>query len=143
MLGAGALSASAIGLGAAQSGDGADTHTIIIGDPDGSDLNDYQFVVSGEVERLNDPRGDDVSADGREASGTVAGGRDGYRYTGEISLFEYEGEIGVTIDGETVDPATLGGGGDDVDGGTDEGSDAPAEESPAGENEIRIVGVGE
>jgi len=125
------------------SGEGPLTHTILISDPDGSNTNDYRFVVTGEVVRLDDPRGDSVSADGTEASGTVAGGRDGYRYTGEITLFEYEGEVDVVIDGQTVDPATLGGGGDDVDGGTEEGSDVTAEESPAGENEVRIVGVGE
>jgi len=104
------------GLTAAQSGD---EHVIVISDPDGGDLNDYNLVVSGEVERLDDPQGDDVSADGTEASGTVAGGQDGYRYTGEIVSFTYEPEVDVTIDGSAVDPDSLGSSAQDGDG--DEG----------------------
>lgn len=95
-----------IGTSMAQSGDWTE---LIISDPDGSDLNDYSFAVTGQVERLSDPQGDDVTSDGTEASGTVAGGQDGYRYTGEIVSFSYEPEIEVTIDGEPTDPDTLGG----------------------------------
>jgi peptidoglycan/xylan/chitin deacetylase (PgdA/CDA1 family) len=121
-------------------GEGSETRTIIISDPDGSDLNDYSFTVSGELARRDDPRGDDV--DGDQASGTVAGGADGYSFTGAITSFEYEPAIEVTIDGDSVDPATLGDGsdGDSSSGGSsdDDGEDGTGEEA-----EIRISAVGE
>jgi peptidoglycan/xylan/chitin deacetylase (PgdA/CDA1 family) len=115
------------------SGGGSDRTELIVSDPDGSQPNDYRFTVSGEVERLDDPRGDE--ADGDSASGTVYGGADGYSYSGEIVSFGYDGEIEATIDGEAVDPATLGSQGEDA------GDDPTGDGDPS--RELRVEAVGE
>ena len=86
----------------------SDEQTIIIRDLSGEQENDYSFTVTGTVERLDDPQGDEVNGD--TASGTVAGGADGYSFTGEITALEYESEgpLEVEIGGTIVDPDTIG-----------------------------------
>ncbi|ESP88262.1 polysaccharide deacetylase family protein [Candidatus Halobonum tyrrellensis] len=66
----------------------------------------YEFEVSGDVETLDSPAGDD--ADGSRAWGGVYGWKDGYRFTGEVVWFSHDGPVDVFLDGEAVDPATLG-----------------------------------
>jgi len=115
------------------------TRRIVVEDPDGDDLNDYQFTVSGSLTRADEPEGDDVS--GSDASGTVAGGADGYDFTGEITGFSAEGEVNVLIEGETVDPDSFGG----SDGGSDDGSGGGSDggSDTDTETELRIDAVGE
>ena len=123
---------------------GSGSKVLVVSDPDGSQPNDYRFSVSGDLEALDDPRGDDVNGD--TASGTVYGGSDGYSYSGEIASFSYDGGIEVTIDGEAVDPAALwsGGGGDDSDdGGTGDGSDTRDGGDGGGTSTLRVQAVGE
>jgi len=103
--------------GSEEPGGGSGSKVLVVSDPDGSQPNDYRFSVSGDLEALDDPRGDDV--DGDVASGTVYGGSDGYSYSGETTSFSYDGEIEVTIDGEAVDPDALGSRSDEPDSGDD------------------------
>lgn len=69
----------------------------------------YEFTVSGTVERLDDPRGD--HAEGNRGHGTLYGWKDGYRITGDVTDFSADGALTVSIDGEEVDPDSLGDGG--------------------------------
>lgn len=55
---------------------------------------DYQLSVSGDLETVQE-----------EFS---SGGRDVYRYSGEITRFEYSGDVRVSVNGEEVDPDDLG-----------------------------------
>jgi hypothetical protein len=82
----------------------------------------YEFTVDEEVKA--DPEAGDLqqwdSIDGRTVNGwvTETSHVDSYRFSGSITDFAFvEGEAEVTVDGETVDPATLGSSGD---GSTDE-----------------------
>lgn len=73
----------------------------------------YEITVSGSVEHDHDHGtvGGVDSIDGRTASGAVRGGVDAYRYTGDIAEANVSGDVGslvVTVDGERVDPESLG-----------------------------------
>jgi hypothetical protein len=70
----------------------------------------YDFTVGGGLEKaeidgasIND--GDAVS--GSSAEGFVAGGADAYRFSGDISEFNLDGDADVYVDGEPVDLSTL------------------------------------
>jgi hypothetical protein len=82
----------------------------------------YEFTASGAVEKTTD--GDATidssdSVDGSSVSGSVWGGRDAYRVEGSITEFRFvDGEATLYLDGEAVDPASLG-----SDGSNDGGSD--------------------
>jgi mannan endo-1,4-beta-mannosidase len=92
--------------GESDGSNGSTTHHIYV---DGrSDRTTYEFTVTDSVhEGWSMEDGDGV--DGRTASGTVYGGwSDDYFYTGSVSAFTMDGDAEVRIDGETVDPSTLG-----------------------------------
>lgn len=71
----------------------------------------YEFAVSGDLEHSE---ADDATIDdhdvveGSTASGRVWGWKDSYRFTGEIETFELDAPATVYLDGQEVDPVTLG-----------------------------------
>ena len=71
----------------------------------------YQFSVSGDIEKstanggsINS--GDDIS--GSTASGSVGGGNDSYVFSGDVESFSLDGDADVLLNGEQVDPNSLG-----------------------------------
>ena len=66
----------------------------------------YEFSVDGALE------GDSLNAEdeiaGTDASGAVSGGTDSYLFGGSITAFSADGPVTVAINGEEVDPSTLG-----------------------------------
>lgn len=67
---------------------------------------DYAFSVSGDL--APGPAFDD-GIDGSSASGSVAGtGSDDFSFSGEITEFDRTGALHVFVDGEEVDPDSLG-----------------------------------
>ncbi len=77
--------------------------TLII-DGDGS-RTDYTFTVSGNLEGKGLTREDRIS--GSTATGAVGGGRDKYRFSGEVTDFSISGDATVYLDGEEIDPTQL------------------------------------
>ena len=66
----------------------------------------YDIEVSGDI--ALDPRyGTEDSTSGNAATGLLAGGGDAYRFSGDITKFEVDGQVDVTLNGESVDPAEL------------------------------------
>ena len=135
-----------IAVPAAADDDASLPNDIVIVNDDESDEKNvtYRFTVSGSVEALSDPGGDD--ADGDTASGTVHTWKDGYDYSGEITSFEYSGPATVLLDGTQVDPGLLGSGsGDDGDDEDDEsgGDDGGGEDGEDGNFETVAVPAGE
>lgn len=100
------------GIGAATFGTGVGTtaadaapgRSIVVESEDGSRV-DYRIEVSGGIETMESPAGD--TAAGSTASGKVWW-RDGYRFSGDVVGFEWDGPAIVSVDGERVDPAALG-----------------------------------
>ncbi|MFC5971972.1 right-handed parallel beta-helix repeat-containing protein [Halomarina salina] len=82
----------------------------------------YEFSVSGDLE-FDSRFGTEDSIDGSTASGFLVGGTDGYEFTGDITSFDVEGSATVRLDGETVDPSSLG------DGSSGGDSDSESSES--------------
>lgn len=86
-------------------------HTLIIdGSVSPETLSKYSFTVDGNVEKsdeLGSVQAND-SISGRTISGEVLGGRDGYRFTGDVTDFEVVGDPVVYLDGNSVDPSELG-----------------------------------
>lgn len=86
-------------------------HTLVIdGSPSPNTANEYSWTVSGSVEKSGDLgslQANDTIA-GSSVSGEVVGGRDGYRFTGDVTDFEVNGESAVYLDGTRVDPANIG-----------------------------------
>lgn len=71
---------------------------------------DYALQVSGDLEKT-DEAGSVNSHDtvaGSEAVGWVWGGRDSYRYSGEIEALSLGGDADVYVNGTRVDPSSLG-----------------------------------
>lgn len=97
---------------------------------------DYSFTVTEAVAKGQDANAED-SASGTSASGTVGGYYDDYAFAGEVTSFEATGDVTLTIDGQSVDPASFGGGDDGTDDGSDDGSE---EEPPELTNTIAIRG---
>ena len=87
-----------------------DTRVITIHDETGRWHVDYEFSVSGDLERSLD-EGATIDewnvVDGSTASGHVRGWKDSYRFTGEITDFKVDVPVTVLVDGEEVDPADL------------------------------------
>lgn len=70
----------------------------------------YSFAVDGDLEKsssLGSIQPNDV-IDGTSAEGEVVGGKDAYRFTGSITRFDAFGSPTVLLDGQEVDPTTLG-----------------------------------
>ena len=71
---------------------------------------EYEFTVSGDLERSDEAGAtiDDWNVvEGSTASGHVWGGRDSYRFSGEIVDFALEAPATVYLDGVEVDPELL------------------------------------
>lgn len=86
---------------------------------------EYTFSVSEVLEK--GPEADDAdTVEGTTASG-VCGGTDDYYFGGEITAFDMTGDGTVYVNGEQVDPSTLGsdsGGSSDGGDSTDDGGDS-------------------
>jgi hypothetical protein len=101
-------------------------HTLCIAGGSASSPATYDFTVSDSIRKTtscNATIDDDdiVSSDG-SVSGGVAGGSDSFRFAGDVTSFSLDGSATVLLDGQEVDPSTLG----SSDDGTDDGSsDAP------------------
>jgi hypothetical protein len=72
---------------------------------------DYRFSVSEDVEKstaggASINGGDTVS--GTTVEGGVRGGSDSYAFAGEVTDFTLDGDAKVVLDGDTVDPTSLG-----------------------------------
>ena len=78
---------------------------------DGTDAGEtaYEVAVSGEIE--NDPDNgtfnDNDSVKGSIATGSVSGGVDGYRFSGEVVGIDVDGDAAILVDGEEVEPDSL------------------------------------
>ena len=70
----------------------------------------YEFTVDGDLEKSEDNHAtidDEDEIDGSTATGFVHGGRDSYRFSGEITDFSVDGPVAVVLDGDEVEPAEL------------------------------------
>lgn len=85
-----AFAGTGIPTAVAQETTDTDGHVLVIRGETASSAYEYDFSASGSVERLDRETGD------------------AYRFSGEITSFELTGDAVVFIDGERVDPATLG-----------------------------------
>ncbi|MFC7194661.1 right-handed parallel beta-helix repeat-containing protein [Halosimplex aquaticum] len=76
------------------------------------DLAEYEFTVSGDLEPNTDGAGINSydTIDGSTATGRVWGGRDSYRFGGEITDFSLSDPATVTVNGTEVDPSQYGSG---------------------------------
>lgn len=77
-----------------------------------SDQVGYELTVGGALEKstaMGASINDNDTIDGSTATGQVAGGVDSFAYEGEITAFSLDGDADVFVDGEQVDPASLGG----------------------------------
>ncbi|WP_327051239.1 hypothetical protein [Halomicrococcus gelatinilyticus] len=94
-------------------------HLLVAGEGGPGTTADYEFAVSGSVRKSDDAgdapvAGRRVSVDAHDritdsrVTGTVYGGADAYRYSGEITEFGLDGPAQVFLDGERVRPADLG-----------------------------------
>jgi len=75
----------------------------------------YQFSVDGELKKSYDNGASidsEDSVDGGDATGTVAGGTDSYRYSGKITAFGIDGDAKLYRNGSSVTPADLDPSGD-------------------------------
>jgi parallel beta-helix repeat protein len=85
--------------------DGETTHTVeLLGS---GTYTAYDLVVSGEVTGGAGLNPAD-SFSGESASGTIIAGSDTYVFTGELTSVSIDDSATVEVDGEVVDPATLG-----------------------------------
>jgi len=71
----------------------------------------YEFAVSGAAEKAT-VKGATIDAgdtiDGGRITGSVAGWRDGFRFSGELTDLTLDGDASVYVNGEQVDPADYG-----------------------------------
>ena len=68
----------------------------------------YDFTVDGEL--TADPNGSrdgDFEVSGSSVEGTVAEGVDSFRFDGQINYFQFDGEAGVYLNGQQVEPSLL------------------------------------
>ncbi|NUB93739.1 hypothetical protein HT576_22435 [Haloterrigena sp. SYSU A121-1] len=71
----------------------------------------YEFTVSGAVEPSTDDGAsiDDDVIDGGSVTGSVAGWRDAFRFSGDLESLTVDGRARVFVGDERVDPADYGG----------------------------------
>jgi len=81
----------------------------------------YRLTVDGALEAMDDPLGDEVAEN--TVNGIVHGWKDGYRFSGAITRFEHDGPVTVHLDGEQVDPDSLGSGSADGASADDDSTD--------------------
>lgn len=103
--------------------------TIEIDGNGNADRSEYRFVVDGELEASEElsryGTGGEFRADGVVA-GFVRGGIDGFRFSGELTELEIDGEAVVRLDGEEIDEKAVGSDDEEPDDGeadNDEGND--------------------
>lgn len=97
--------------GTSSTNDPALDHVLTVDGTGQTDPTTYQFDVTGSVEKSTDADAsidfDDVVS-GQHVEGTVYSWIDSYRFSGDISSFSLDGPASVILDGQVVDPATLG-----------------------------------
>jgi len=85
-------------------------HTIVVdGSPAPTRTCGYVLTVSGRLEksgRLGSLQANDTVS-GSTATGEVVGGKDAYRFTGQITDLRLDDTANVSVDGTSVDPTTL------------------------------------
>lgn len=89
----------------------ATSHVLSISGGGPGNVLNYTFTVSGTLKKSSAHNATIDSTDtisGTFANGTVADSTDSYVYTGDVTAFQIDNGATVTIDGKTVDPATLG-----------------------------------
>lgn len=96
--------------GGTTNGGDTTTHRLDV-NGDGS-RTDYTITVSGSITYVDGSQNsaDQILNDGTTADGHVGSGTDSVEFTGDITAFEYSGDAEFVLDGEVVDPDTLGGG---------------------------------
>ncbi len=87
-------------------------HTLCISGGSASSPATYEFAVSDSVRKTTGcsatiDEDDIISSDG-SVSGGVAGGSDSFRFAGDVTSFALDGSATVVLDGQEVDPSTLG-----------------------------------
>jgi hypothetical protein len=97
----------------ADSGQDSFDSTLSISGGSPSNVVTYEFRVSDEIRKTTARNAsiddDDVIESDGSVSGGVAGGADGYEFSGELTGFSLDGDATVYLDGQQVDPSTLGG----------------------------------
>lgn len=88
-----------------------DDHVLVIDGVGQAGSSDYTLQVSGDLgfsdaDGAFPDEGDEI--DGSQASGTVAGWRDAYRFTGDLEAITVDGSATVRLDGEQIDPDDYG-----------------------------------
>ena len=68
----------------------------------------FEFSVDGELKSDPNVSEDGDLVPGSSVEGTVADGVRGFRFDGEISYFQFDGEAGVYLNGQQVEPTLLG-----------------------------------
>jgi hypothetical protein len=76
-------------------------HTITISNRAYDTPATYQFSVSGDL-GATDSVNDNDEISGTSAQGQVNGGSDTYRYSGDITSFENDGPVDISVDGTVV-----------------------------------------
>lgn len=118
-------------------------NTITISGGSATNLVEYKFTVSDDLEAQSGITGED-SINATTASGAVVGGSDTYAFAGDVTDFSTTGNIAVTINGESVNPNELGSGSNgSTDSTTDENSssDSTDDENSSIEKLILIDGT--
>ncbi|WP_193787918.1 hypothetical protein [Natronolimnohabitans innermongolicus] len=90
--------------------DGYD-HTILIDGVGTSGGSRYEFAVGGSVRKSTDEGAtidDEDVIDSGTVTGSVAGWRDAFRFTGDLEELTVDGPAHVYLDGERVDPSDYG-----------------------------------
>lgn len=71
-------------------------------------LSTYEVTVSDRIESADQLALSSTGLVGRSAEDTLLGGARRYYFTGEITHFDVDGPVDVTVDGATVMPQALG-----------------------------------
>ena len=79
----------------------SDSHELTISNRAYDEPATYEFTVSGALDATSSVNPNDEIS-GSSAQGQVNGGADTYRYSGDVTAFDSDGPLDVTIDGETV-----------------------------------------
>lgn len=100
-------------------------HTLCISGGGASSPATYEFAVSDAIRKTTDCSASmddsDVIDSNGSVAGSVVGGTDSYRFAGDVTAFALDGSATVVLDGQEVDPSTLGSG-DGSSGGSGGGS---------------------
>ncbi|WP_423744190.1 hypothetical protein V5735_14650 (plasmid) [Haladaptatus sp. SPP-AMP-3] len=124
-------------------------HLVIFGGAPGNVVR-YRFTVSGRLQKrgrsdgapiadryVTIDREDELS--GKRARGAVAGGGDAYRFSGDITAFEIDGDATVYLNGRRVNPDELSGENDGT-GGDETGGDEMDDKNGKSSKRIEFLG---